>query len=45
MFITYLMYTIVTIIKVKRVAEKKKLHLKIASTFLIAGLDLPLGRL
>ena len=33
MFITYLMYTIVTIIKIKRVAEKKELHLKIASTF------------
>jgi len=45
MFITYSMYTIVTITKVKRVAEKKELYLKIASTFLIAVLNLILGKL
>ena len=28
MFITYLMYTIITIIKVKRVAEKKRIAFK-----------------
>jgi len=36
-FITYVMYTIVTIIKGKKgCREKNELHLKIASTFLIA---------
>ena len=43
MFITYLIYTIVTNIKVKRVAEK--LHLQNASNVLIAVLNLLLGKL
>ena len=44
MFITYVIYTIVTSIKVKSVAEKK-MHLKNASTVLIAVLNLLLGML
>ena len=39
MFITYLKYTIFTIIKVKTVQRKNELHLKNASTFLIAVLN------
>jgi len=39
MFITYLMYTIITIKKVKGLQRKNELHLKISSTFLIAFLN------
>ena len=45
MFITYLMYTLVTFIQVKRVAEKKRIAFKDCFNFLVTVLNLVLGKL
>ena len=45
MFITYLMYTLVTIIQVKRVAEKKRIAFKDCFNFFSYSLNLVLGKL